>query len=79
MSCYFIVDTYIDENSGRGLYDSYIAKVKPIVKLYGGDTCSAQKTSPRYVLPEISSGLSSYAFPTEPDWRLVLRLMNTGQ
>ena len=37
MSCYFIVDTYIDENSGRGLYDSYIAKVKPIVERYGGE------------------------------------------
>lgn len=24
MSCYFVVDTYIDENRGRGSYDDYI-------------------------------------------------------
>lgn len=37
MSCYFIVDVYIDEEKGRGEYDSYIAKVKPIVESYGGE------------------------------------------
>ncbi len=36
MSWYFIVDTYIDENKGRGEYDEYIEKVKPIVESYGG-------------------------------------------
>ena len=36
MSWYFIVDTYIDEESGRGQYDDYIKQVKPIVEKYGG-------------------------------------------
>ena len=35
MSCFFIVDVYIDECKGRGSYDNYIAKVKPIVENYG--------------------------------------------
>jgi uncharacterized protein (DUF1330 family) len=35
-SCYFIVDVYIDEARGRGLYDRYIEKVKPIVESCGG-------------------------------------------
>ena len=37
MSCYFLVDTYIDEKNGRGLYDDYIGKVKPIVESFGGE------------------------------------------
>lgn len=37
MSCYFVVDTYIDENKGRGSYDDYIAQVKPIVESFGGE------------------------------------------
>lgn len=37
MSCFFIVDVYIDENRGRGSYDDYIEKVKPIVEGYGGE------------------------------------------
>lgn len=37
MECYFIVDTYIDENKDRGLYDEYIKKVKPIVESFGGE------------------------------------------
>ena len=37
MSCFFIVDVYIDENRGRGSYDDYIDKVKPIVESYGGE------------------------------------------
>ena len=36
MSWYFMVDTYIDEEKGRGEYDGYIRKVKPIVEAYGG-------------------------------------------
>lgn len=36
-ACYFIVDTYIDENKGRCLYDDYIEKVKPIVESFGGE------------------------------------------
>lgn len=37
MSCYFIVDVYIDENKGRGAYEDYIEKVKPIVESFGGE------------------------------------------
>lgn len=37
MSCYFLIDTYIDEKNDRGIYDDYIAKVKPIVERYDGE------------------------------------------
>lgn len=37
MSCYFVVDVYIDKERGRGMYDDYIRKVKPIVESYGGE------------------------------------------
>ncbi len=37
MACFFIIDVYIDENKGRGSYDDYIERVKPIVEKYGGD------------------------------------------
>ena len=37
MSCYILIDTYIDEELGRGQYDDYISKVKPIVESYGGE------------------------------------------
>ena len=37
MSCYFIVDVYIDEKKGRGSYADYIEKVKPIVEGFGGE------------------------------------------
>ena len=37
MCCYFLVDTYIDEERGRGMYDDYIRKVKPIVESFGGE------------------------------------------
>lgn len=36
MSWYFIVDTYINEEKGRGEYDEYVNAVKPIVESYGG-------------------------------------------
>ena len=37
MACFFIIDVYIDESKGRGSYDDYIEKVKPIVEKYGGE------------------------------------------
>lgn len=37
MAWYFMVDTYIDEQKGRGEYDNYIQCVKPIVEKYGGE------------------------------------------
>ncbi|MDO5132717.1 MAG: DUF1330 domain-containing protein [Eubacteriales bacterium] len=36
MSCYFLIDTYIDPDKGRGEYDEYIERVRPIVESYGG-------------------------------------------
>ncbi|MGN0249916.1 MAG: DUF1330 domain-containing protein [Oliverpabstia sp.] len=36
MSCFFVVDTYIDDNKSRGSYDEYIEEVVPIVENYGG-------------------------------------------
>ena len=36
MSCFFVIDTYIDEDKGRGSYDEYITQVAPIVERYGG-------------------------------------------
>ena len=37
MACYFMIDIYIDEKTGRGLYDEYIREVKPIVEKFGGE------------------------------------------
>lgn len=37
MACFFIIDVYIDKNKGRGSYDDYIEKVRPIVEKYGGE------------------------------------------
>ncbi|MGN0462266.1 MAG: DUF1330 domain-containing protein [Ruminococcus sp.] len=37
MSCYFIVDTYIDTNGNQSEYEEYIELVKPIVESYGGE------------------------------------------
>ncbi|MBQ1491736.1 MAG: DUF1330 domain-containing protein [Blautia sp.] len=37
MSVFFLVDVYIEEQKGRGFYDDYIEKVKPIVESYGGE------------------------------------------
>lgn len=37
MACYFIIDTYIDEKTGRGMYDEYIREVKPIIEKFGGE------------------------------------------
>ncbi|MBR6400587.1 MAG: DUF1330 domain-containing protein [Firmicutes bacterium] len=37
MGCYFIIDTYIDAEKGRGMYDDYIQRVKPVVEGFGGE------------------------------------------
>ena len=36
MSCFFVVDTYIDEPNSLESYDEYIEQVVPIVERYGG-------------------------------------------
>ena len=37
MSCFFLVDVYVDESRGHGAYDHYIEKVKSIVERFGGE------------------------------------------
>ena len=37
MSCFFVVDVYINQSKGRGSYDDYIEKVKPVVLSHGGE------------------------------------------
>lgn len=37
MAWYFMVDTYIDGEKGRGEYEDYIRLVKPIVERYGSE------------------------------------------
>ena len=37
MSCYFVVDTYIDVNKNQNEYEEYIEAVKPIVESFGGE------------------------------------------
>ena len=58
MSCYFIVDTYIDEKKNQSEYEKYIALVKPIVESYGGAylvrsnkvTALSEKRNPQRVI-----------------------------
>lgn len=46
ISCYFVIDTYIDKDHGRGEYEKYVDKVKPIVKKYGGiHLCRTEKVT----------------------------------
>ena len=37
MSCYFVIDTYINPDKGRREYDEYIELVKPIVEAHNGE------------------------------------------
>ncbi len=37
MSCYFMVDVYIDDCKNRDDYDVYINEVKPIVESFNGE------------------------------------------
>ena len=37
MSCYFVVDTYIDVHKNQNEYEEYIEAVKPIVESFGGE------------------------------------------
>ena len=64
MSCFFLIDTYIDEERGRGLYDDYIAKVKPIVESCGGE----------YLLR--SEKVSSLSLQRTPQRVIVIRFPN---
>ena len=44
MACFFTIDVYIDKNKGRGSYDDYVEKVKPIVENYGGEYLARTET-----------------------------------
>ena len=61
MSWYFMVDTYIDEQKGRGAYEEYIRQVKPIVESYGG----------RYLVR--TENLSALSEERRPDRVIVIR------
>lgn len=56
---YFLIDTYIDGEKGRGSYDEYIERVKPIVESFGGtyilrsekiDSLSPERTPQRVII-----------------------------
>ena len=37
MACFFLIDVFIDEDKGRGLYSEYIEAVQSIVESFGGE------------------------------------------
>ena len=67
MSWYFMVDTYIDEQKGRGAYEEYIRQVKPIVESYGG----------RYLVR--TENLSALSEERRPDLVIVIRFDSRQQ
>ena len=67
MSWYFMVDTYIDEQKGRGAYEAYIRQVKPIVESYGG----------RYLVR--TENLSALSEERRPDRVIVIRFDSRQQ
>ena len=56
MECYFMVDTYMDEEKGIGMYDEYIRKVKPIVEALAENICFERKISFPFIPKEARSG-----------------------
>lgn len=81
MSWYFIVDTYIDGQNGRGLYDEYIREVKPIVEHYGGEylvrtenlhCLSDQRVPQRAIVIRFSSREQLDACFSSPEYRAVM-------
>lgn len=67
MAWYFIVDTYIDEQKGRGAYEEYIRLVKPIVERCGG----------RYLVR--TENLHSLSSKRAPDRAIVIRFDSKEQ
>ena len=55
MSCYFMVDVYIDENKGRGAYSDYIEK-NPLWSLLAETILCDQRRSLHLVLRESPTG-----------------------
>lgn len=81
MSWYFIVDTYIDEQKGRGEYDEYIHDVKPIVESYGGEylartknVCSfcGGRTPQRVILIKFDSKENLDACFSSPEYKAIM-------
>ena len=87
MACYFIVDTYIDEKEGRGLYDEYIRKVKPIVESFGGEylarteniiSLHPQRNPQRVIIIKFPSRQALDAcFASEPYQRIMYERINS--
>lgn len=67
MAWYFIVDTYVDEQKGRGAYEEYIRLVKPIVESHGG----------RYLVR--TENLRSLSRERTPDRAIVIRFDSREQ
>lgn len=81
MPWYFIVDTYINEQKGRGEYDEYIHDVKPIVESYGGEylartenVCSfcGGRTPQRVILIKFDSKEDLDACFSSPEYRAIM-------
>ena len=79
MSCYFIVDVYIDENKGRGSYEDYIERVKPIVESFGGEYL-VRTEKIRALSPLRNPGrVIVIRFPSREELMPVLLRMNIGR
>ena len=80
MSCYFMIDVYIDGERGRGMYDSYIRKVRPTVESYGGrylvrteNVCalSASRNPQRVIIIEFPSRAALDACFSSEEYRAI--------
>ena len=76
MACFFIVDTYIDEAKGRGSYDDYIEKVKPIVESYGGEYLARSEKVTALSPLRKPNRVIIIRFPSRKNWKSVLLQMN---
>ncbi len=76
-----MVDTYIDEQKGRGEYDEYIEAVKPIVESYGGvylartenvTVFGDKRTPQRVILIRFDSREALDACFSSPEYRAIM-------
>ncbi len=81
MAWYFMVDTYIDEEKGRGEYDDYIRQVKPIVEGYGGrylvrtehvNHLSGERTPQRVIVIRFDTREQLDACFSAPEYRAIM-------
>ena len=78
MACFFIVDTYIDKNKGRGSYDVYIEQVKPIVESYGGEYLVRTENVTALSPLRKPDRVKSYDSRHGKSWMPAMLRMNTG-